>query len=141
VGRENEAVVRDYIEHVWNARELDLFERYVAADAVHHDPSGDLDTRAMKLAVAAICKAFPDHSITIDDAFGDGDRVVLRQTLSGTLQDPLFGMPATGKHASWVGIYIYRLADGKIVEIWGLSDNASMMQQLGLLPAPAASAG
>jgi steroid delta-isomerase-like uncharacterized protein len=141
VGQENEAVVRDYIEVVWNARKLDLFDRYVAADAVHHDSSGEMDIGGMKLAVAAICKAIPDHSITIDDAFGDGDRVVLRQTLSGTLQDPLFGMPATGKHASWAGIYIYRLADGKIVEIWGLSDNASMMQQLGLLPAPAASAG
>ena len=32
---------------------------------------------------------------------------------------------------------IYRLANGKIVETWGLNDVQAVMMQLGLMPQPA----
>lgn len=38
------------------------------------------------------------------------------------------GLPATGKPVSIVGVYIFRIANGKIAELWGLGDTLSMMQ-------------
>jgi predicted ester cyclase len=46
------------------------------------------------------------------------------------------GMPPTGKPFVVSGVSIFRLADGKIVEHWGLNDAAGLMQQLGMGPQP-----
>jgi len=42
--------------------------------------------------------AFPDFQITIEDEIAEGDRVVLRETLSDTHQGELIDIPATGAH-------------------------------------------
>jgi len=46
------------------------------------------------------------------------------------------GIPPTGKAVTMPVIDIVRLANGKIVEHWGVSDNLSLMQQLGAIPTP-----
>jgi hypothetical protein len=56
---------------------------------------------------------------TIEDLIAEGDRVVLRDTLSDTHQGESIGIPATGKHAVWSGVWIYRLAVGRIADVWG----------------------
>jgi steroid delta-isomerase-like uncharacterized protein len=136
MSQENKTIVRNYLEQTWNARQPDRLEQFVAKDVVHHDAPGVTDFDSMKTAITMILKAFPDFKIMIDDTITEGDRVVVRQTVSGTLQNELLGMPATGKHATWTGIAIFRLAGGKIAELWGLNDQTSMMQQLGLMPQP-----
>jgi steroid delta-isomerase-like uncharacterized protein len=67
---------------------------------------------------------------------GEGDLVVVRETLSGTQESEYMGMPASGKSFSTNGVFVFRVADGKIAEFWGLADGLSMMQQLGAIPAP-----
>ena len=46
------------------------------------------------------------------------------------------GMPPTGKRVTVDVMDLCRFSGGKIVEHWGLTDNLSMMQQLGAIPAP-----
>jgi len=53
--------------------------------------------------------------------------------MTGTNTGSFMGIPPTGKHVSFTGIYIARIADGKIVEHWGEEDSVSMLQQLGAL--------
>jgi predicted ester cyclase len=50
----------------------------------------------------------------------------------------LLGIPATGKEVETEGIAIHRVADGKIVEYWGVTDTVRVLQQVGALPAPPA---
>jgi hypothetical protein len=69
--------------------------------------------------------AFPDLQITIEDLIAEGDRVVLRDTLSGKHQGELIGIPAAGKHVVWSGVWIYRLAGGRIAEESLNSDESS----------------
>jgi len=64
----------------------------------------------------------------------DGDKVVQRVTGHGTMRGPLFGLPATGRPASWGEIHISRLDSGKVVEHWSVTDQLGMLQQLGLAP-------
>jgi predicted ester cyclase len=47
------------------------------------------------------------------------------------------GLPATGRPVDFDVFITYRVADGKIVDHWMLSDNMVLMQQLGMLPPPA----
>jgi steroid delta-isomerase-like uncharacterized protein len=81
--------------------------------------------------------AFPDLNITVEDLIAEGDRVVARWTLRGTHQGASLGMPPTGKQVTMPGISVVRLAGGKSAEQWVIHDQLGMLQQLGLVPAPA----
>lgn len=73
----------------------------------------------------------------IDDVVAEGDRVVVRWTNTGTHVGEFAGIPATGKPFSIVGIDIYRVSEGLLVEHWHVIDQLAMLGQLGLLPEPA----
>jgi predicted ester cyclase len=66
----------------------------------------------------------------------ENDKVVVRFTNSGTHTGPFLGMPATGKHAEWLGVGIYTVGGGKITEAWFAEDILSMLLQLGTLTLP-----
>jgi steroid delta-isomerase-like uncharacterized protein len=132
----NKAVVRGCIEEVWNGRRIDLLEQFMAEDVVPHVGPGITNRDEVKAFITTSLQTFPNFHIAIEDEIAEGDRVVHRNTISGTMQGELLGMPATGKHAAYSGVWIFRVADGEIAEFWGLADVPSMMQQLGLAPAP-----
>jgi SnoaL-like polyketide cyclase len=67
----------------------------------------------------------------------EGDRVAVRWTGRGThTGEPLMGVPASGAPVTARGVYLFRIVDGKIVEVWGNWDNLNVVQQLGGLPTP-----
>lgn len=72
--------------------------------------------------------------MTVDDILAEDDRVMVRWTFYGTQQGEFAGLPATQRQVSYTGVNIFRIADGKIVEIWDLLDSLSLWQQLGVLP-------
>ena len=45
------------------------------------------------------------------------------------------GHPPTGKTVTYNEIFIFRFADGRIAETWGVVDVLSQMRQLGMIPA------
>ncbi len=49
---------------------------------------------------------------------------------------PFFGTPATGKSATWLGIGIYTIRDGKIAGAWFAEDILAMLFQLGTITLP-----
>lgn len=51
------------------------------------------------------------------------------------------GLPPTGKRAVVQGIFIHRLAGGKIVEDWANRDTLGLLQQLGVIPVPEQTGG
>jgi len=134
----NKAVVREYIEQVWNGHRPDLLEQYMAKNVVHHDAPGVTDWESMQNFIGATVNAVPDFRISIEAEIAEGDLVVQRQTVSGTQQGELMGLPASGKQFSMIGVWIFRVAGGKIAELWGVGDTLSMMQQLGAIPTPEA---
>jgi predicted ester cyclase len=52
--------------------------------------------------------------------------------MSGTHTGDFYGIPATGKRVEFTGMYIARIADGKIVEHWAEEDAYGLLLQLGL---------
>ena len=41
-------------------------------------------------------------------------------------------LDSTGNKIEYKGIFIFKIADGKIAELWGMEDDLTMMTQLGL---------
>jgi predicted ester cyclase len=64
---------------------------------------------------------------------------VTRWRGSGTHKAPLAGnppIPATGKAVSVSGVWIHKIAGGKIVQSWNAWDMLGMLRQLGVVPQP-----
>lgn len=64
----------------------------------------------------------------------EGDKVVGRYMLHGTHTGEFLGVPPSDKEVSVTGMFIRRIAGGKYVEGWDLTDALGMMQQLGVIP-------
>jgi len=88
-----------------------------------------------KGGVARLHRAYSDLHITIEDLIEDGDKVVSRNTVTGTDQGEYMGIPPTGKSVTYNEIFILRFTAGRIAETWGVVDVFSRMEQLGVLPA------
>jgi steroid delta-isomerase-like uncharacterized protein len=123
-----------------NEGDVEAVGELVAQQYVEHDPlpgqgtgrDGVVDRFSM--IVGALAPRF-----TIEDVVAEGDRVVVRWSNAGTHVAEFAGIPATGRSFTIAGIDIYRAENGLLCEHWHVIDQLSMLGQLGLLPAPAAS--
>ena len=85
---------------------------------------------------SALYDAFPDIHWTLDDLVAEGEKVVVRYTVTGTHKGEYMGVPSSNKKVTFWGIGIDRFAGGKIVEEWARYDTLDFMQQLGAIPKP-----
>ena len=112
-------------------------DEVVAPDALVRTPlpieaSG---AELLKEVFGRLHRAFPDLHITIEDLIAEGDKVVARNTVTGTHQGEYMGLQGTGKSIAYNEIMIVRFAGGRIAETWGVVDVLSQLRQLGALPA------
>jgi len=131
-------VVHRFIDEVCNARKLDAADQLFAADHRYHDPSNPWvgpGAQGMKLLIAGYHNAFGDARWEIDETLLAGDRVIARWTARGTHSGVLQGVEPTRKTVEVAGIWIFRMANGKIAESWNVWDTFGMMHQLGVLSA------
>jgi steroid delta-isomerase-like uncharacterized protein len=98
-------------------------------------PPGVRGAQALKHVFGMLHRTFPDLRITVDDVIAEGDKVVSRNTVTGTHQGEYMGIPPTGKSITYNEIVVLRFDDGRIAETWGVVDVLSQMKQLGLVAA------
>jgi steroid delta-isomerase-like uncharacterized protein len=130
---ENKQIIRDYVT-AWNRGDLDGMSQFWDKSMIHHARERAHDFAAVQKIVADFMVAFPDLRFDILDIFGEDDRVLTRMIARGTHKNPYMGYPATHKQVACTVIGVSRLANGKIVEHWGVTDELAMMGQLGMLP-------
>jgi steroid delta-isomerase-like uncharacterized protein len=126
---------------VANSHDASGFERYYAEDVVYHGNDGEIRGRENVTAyLQTFMTALPDIKLTVEDIFGEGDRVFSRARLQGTNTGEFNGMPPTGKSIDirWI-MNACRVQDGRIVEEWETVDQMEILRQLGLVDAKALS--
>ena len=87
----------------------------------------------VRAAFALAYNAFPDAHVSIHEVLTDADTIVVRHTHHGTFTGPILSVPPTGQAVEFDGVEIFRIRDGKIVDIWNFDDNATLLRQMGLL--------
>jgi predicted ester cyclase len=109
------AFVRDHFEEFVNRRNIAIGHVNFAADFVDHGsdvppgmPPGP--DGAMQYVGEAL-QRIPDLHVTIHDIIADGDKVVVRNTWTGTDS-------AHGRKIVFGGIVIWRIAGRKLAERW-----------------------
>jgi steroid delta-isomerase-like uncharacterized protein len=117
--QENKAVVEGYFE-AHNSGDLDAAFAFFSPDIVSWstvDETEPLTLEAIEGFFFGLQQAVPDLEITVLDMITEGDQVVVRFGLSGTLAVEMMGMPAGSDFRESI-ITIYRVEDGKIAEVW-----------------------
>jgi steroid delta-isomerase-like uncharacterized protein len=135
----NKAVVRRFIEEVWNDGNLDAIDELISEDHIDHDPGREgtpPGREGMRAFVQMYRAAYPDAHIELGEMVAEGDLVAGNWTATGTHQGELMGIAPTGRSINISGMGMDRVHDGQIVESWGNYDALGMLAQLGALPAP-----
>lgn len=135
-GPDNEQLVRRYFG-VWNSGELDALDGILAPEYINHTPSTPNPPRGpagLKPIIASFRAAFPDLHFDVEQVIATDQHAVARVVMTGTHRGPLFGIAATGKRVRVNQINIERIARGQIVEHWRVTDELTLMRQLGVIP-------
>jgi predicted ester cyclase len=132
---DNKTLVQQFFDEVINQRNLAALGQFVSPNAVNHTVPDGLPQEPNQF-LGLHLGAFPDLKITVEDLLVDGDKVVARVSYHGTHQGAFMSIPPTGKQVTGMGINIFRIANGKLVEHWGLTDRISALRQLGIVPPP-----
>jgi len=126
-----EQVAREAFMRVWQGDLSMIADDYVDHNLPPGLPAGRDGLDALhKLTLGG----FPDFQVTIEQLLSDGDMAALRITNRGTNTGSFMGNPPTGKEATWTTMAIFRVANGKLAERWGVIDALSLFRQLGLRP-------
>lgn len=129
--------------NTFNSHDMDGFAEVVADDVVVVAPGVRCSG---KLAFAEFyggwLHAFPDAHIEVHDVHFVDDIALEEGTFSGThdgvLHTPSGAVPPTGRAVSVPYIHVLRYRDGLHVAFNLVFDRLLMLEQLGLVPAPAA---
>ncbi len=110
-----ESVVRSYWERIWLERDLDALEDLVSEPIVRHGPDGTetLTRRQLRQRLAGAFEAICASEVSVHALSADGDTIWIRLTLRGVSL-----ATASAMLVAWMGQY--RVAGGRIAEIWSL---------------------
>ena len=131
----NQQLIRDYFNEVWNKGNLDLLDELLSIDYLNHSssiPDVPPGPAGLKPIVTTMRIAFPDLHYSIQDLIITETRIVARVKMTGTHTGDFFGIPPTNKKISVDQINIEYIKDGRISEHWRITDENTMMSQLGL---------
>jgi predicted ester cyclase len=142
---ENKALVLALYEQMWNAGNLALIAERVSLERIDHDPGGPAagevaGQQELIDSVQGYRTAIPDLHLEFGPQVADDELVATRWTARGTNSGPGDETPPTGKAVEVTGMFIERLAGGKIVESWVEYDRLGMLRQLGLIAVEPAAA-
>lgn len=135
IAEQNKKMLYAYVDAM-NRGDAGYLDDYFAPGYVYHGPGGDLDLNAFKEFHNSVLSAFSPSSISIEDIFAAGNKVVTRWKFHGTQKGMFQGIAPTGKEVTITGIIISRFDKGKVVEEWEEANLLGMMQQLGAIPGP-----
>ena len=133
-------VIERWLE-AWNSHDPEAVSEMYIEDAISRDMGRDMALMgrgAIAESLTAYMEAFPDITWKVSRFGVDAERrtVYLEWHAVGTQEGPYHGIPATGRSVEVDGCIVFNLtADGRIISDIGYWDVASMLRQLGLMPA------
>lgn len=138
--RSEEALVEDFLT-AFVGGDGDAIADLVTEDCVLHQPRWPLDTEGRAAVVEATRTnegTFADVAMTVEESVASGDRVAAYVTASGRNVGPVrMGdreVAPTGRTFEVPQFGIYRVADGRVAEVWLLADALGLVEQLDNLP-------
>ncbi|WP_432571656.1 ester cyclase [Kineococcus sp. SYSU DK005] len=128
-------VVRAFYEP-FRTGDTSTYDRVLAPDwtDIPLAPGQQQGPAGMAAQIALFRAAMPDYDVQHQDLIAAGDKVAVRNTVSGTHQGAFMGHQPTGRRIEMRTMDIHQVRAGKIVTTWHLEDFAGLMAQLTTAP-------
>lgn len=132
------SLVRQFIEEVLNAGDIEATGKYFHDDVVEQVPfpGQGPGLSGLKDVLRGLRMAFPDMHWSVEEQIEAGDKVVSRFDWSGTHRAEFLGVPATGRRVSVWGMVVDRFVGEKIKDTRIIMDALGLMAQMGAFPPP-----
>lgn len=121
---------------ILNEGALERLDEVCAADIKGHAGAG-ADLAEVKRAIGSLLEAFPGLQATARYVLRDGDLVSTWVTYKGAHQGSYAGVAGTGRRVRFMAWDLFRVREGRIVEITQACDLFTLMNQIGALPTAA----
>lgn len=133
---DSEALVRRYVEEVWNRGSVASLEELTTSTFTYHlGGQPPRDRQALANFIAATRQAFPDWRVEVDHAISDAAMVAIRWHGRVTHLGVFHRIPPTGRTVTVTGMNIYAVDGGRINAEWEQTDSLGLLQQLEAFPA------
>jgi SnoaL-like polyketide cyclase len=125
---QRKALVRRYLEAIWNTQETNEIGKIPCVYGVAECP-----TLPLNEVVGLVRATFPDVRISVIDQIVEDEKVAVRWAIKGTDLGGYQGYLPTGRAINVTGVTIVRFEQDALVEGWSEIDTASMLRQLGFV--------
>ena len=120
-----------------NARDMHAFAALFAEDYVNHQVSAAAPAPAGVAAKQATVSFFEHRvealeglKVSIEATLAQGDLCAASFVYEGVHQAVYYGVAPTGRKLRFTSCDIFKVADGRIIEHWGMGDIAGVLAQL-----------
>jgi predicted ester cyclase len=140
---QNKEIVRRWMRDVDQGRgSLAFIEKWMAPDFRCHPPGSQepLDVAGYRQMAGAYFAAFPEMRHEVRHLIAEGDFVAVSVRVSLVHSGAFMGVEPTGRTVEADEMVIVHIRNGKIAEEWFVLDSAALLQQVGVIPAPAEAA-
>ena len=130
-------VVNRLTNEVYLGGDLSHWDELIDDDFVDHDPMPGMadDKKGQRDVAEMVIATFSNRKMAMHDLVETNDgRVVENWRMNGTHTGEAMGIPPSNQDISVRGMEIWRVADGKIVEHWGVVDISDVLEKAGLVP-------
>ena len=134
-----EQLFRRLIEEGFNGGDLSVADAVTSPEIAEHQdfgPDHAPGAEGVRAVISSLRGAFSDFHLQIEDLTVSGDTVWARMTATGTHDGSFMGHPPTGRRMRATVFDVVRVADGRMVEHWGVPDRLSVLYQLEIVPRP-----
>jgi steroid delta-isomerase-like uncharacterized protein len=117
----------------WSAGDIEQLRQMLHEDCNNYNlVTGERRNIEFELEACRIWHSgFSDTQVEIQQIFAEEDRVCVYWMLTAVHTRDFIGIAPTNRHVQIPGMEFNRIIEGKIIDIWRLSDTMSVMQQLG----------
>ncbi|MEU1973483.1 ester cyclase [Microbacterium sp. NPDC019599] len=119
-----------------NEGSLERLDDVCAPDVRGHAGAG-ADLPELKRSIGSLVEAFPGLTATPRHVLQEGGLVTTWVTYEGIHRGSYAGVPGTGRRVRFMAWDLFRVEDGRIVEITQACDLFTLMNQIGALPTTA----
>jgi steroid delta-isomerase-like uncharacterized protein len=130
--------MRRLFDRAWTDGDLAVVDEIVADEFVfsRQGVSGEGGPDQYRSLITSTREVFPDMAYTIEDVVvgADGDKIVLRWTMTGTYEGEYRGIEPTHEPVEMEGIEINRFEDDSLVETWTYPNWVGFLEEVGVLP-------
>jgi predicted ester cyclase len=125
----NKAVVQRFYEEVFTQKKMEVLGELFAANFIIHDLDVGGEAGGATLLQDTL-PAFPDVQATVNLWVVQDDLVTTSVSYTGTHQAEFLGVAPTGKTVTWHIIDLWRVQDGKLIELWHDVPNGDILEQI-----------